>query len=593
MRLIAAVLALALVASSASCTRSHEDDGNLLIYHGYKADDVKTWDPANAYDSVSLDLLPNVVETLYQYEYLTESYRLIPLLAESMPKFSKDRLTVTIPIRKGVRFQDDPCFKATGGKGRELKAQDFVYNMKRLALPSIHSEGFWIFDGRLVGFNAFKEKLDAGGGDQPIEGLQALDDYTLQFKLTKPYPQLPYILAMTFTSPFPREAVEAYADKQGNVLDHPVGTGPFVLKSWDRNKRVVLEKNPNFRGELYPKDGEAGFRKLGHLADAGKPMPFVDRLSFEIIKEHNPRWLNFMSGKLDAVEIPKDNLGSAITNKVNLSPELTAKGIRLEIETGLVIRYVSFNMLDPVIGGADKKLLRQALSSAIDREAWIQTFTNGTAKKMVTLLPPGIADRDEKAKLKYDFNLARAKELLAKAGYPGGNGLPRLKFDLRGADSSQRQLGEFISKQWAAIGVQVDVVSNTFPAFLEKRKQGNLQAFYGGWQMDYPDGENVLQVFYGPSKAPGPNDQNYQNPEVDKLYVQVSTMDPGPKRAALVKKIDDLVQEDVPIAMAYYETAYFLSHPWVHNYRGNDLIQNKYKYFRIDPELKKRYSDSK
>src|SRR5262249_6146586 len=145
---------------------SGEDDGNLMVLHSHLKDDVKTWDPANAYDSVSLEVAPSILETLYQYAYLTETYKVIPLLAADMPKISSDRLTYTIPLKHGIKFQDDPCFKDTQGKGRELKAQDFVYAWKRLAWPSLESQGWWIFDGKVVGINAFHDKLAATPKDR-------------------------------------------------------------------------------------------------------------------------------------------------------------------------------------------------------------------------------------------------------------------------------------------------------------------------------------------------------------------------------------------------------------------------------------------
>ena len=237
------------------CTQKKPQDENLAVFHGFEKDDVRTWDPANAYDSVSLDLLPSVMETLYQYSYLTDVYQIEPLLAAEMPRYSKDRLTVTIPIKKGIRFQDDPCFKQSQGKGREMTVKDLIYGMKRLALPSLDSRGWWVLDEKVVGINAFREKLQKANKkdipkimEEEVTGLKALDDYTLQIKLTKPYPQLPYILAMSFTAPIASEAVAYHADERGNLTDHPVGTGPFMLTRWEHNHAVILHRNPNFRG---------------------------------------------------------------------------------------------------------------------------------------------------------------------------------------------------------------------------------------------------------------------------------------------------------------------------------------------------------
>lgn len=594
---LAATIVSLLAVCGMGCTKS-EDDGNLMVTYRAHADDVKTFDPANAYDTISLDVVPAIYETLYQYSYLTETYKLEPLLAADLPKYSADRLTVTIPIRKGIKFQDDPCFKETQGKGRELKAQDFIYGFKRLALPSLQSPGWWIFEGKIVGVNEFHDKLvKASKADltkvmaEEIPGMKAVDDYTIQLKLVKPYPQLLFILAMSFTAPIPHEAARTHGDDAGNLTDHPVGTGPFVLKTWDRQRRIVLDRNPNYHPDFYPTEGSAEYRKKGLLADAGKPIPFLDRISINVVKEQQPRWLSFMKGQLDVNTIPKDNFGTAIVNQVNLSPDLAAKGIRLNVETSVAFFYISFNIKDKVIG--PNKYLRQALSAAIDRDKWIEIFTNGRGKKMVNALPPGIPDRAQNSKIKYDYDLKHAKELLKKAGFPEGKGLPVLNFDMRGADSVNRQLGEFMQRQFDAIGVKLNVIYNTFPAYLEKAKQGNLQISIGGWSMDYPDAENVYQLLYGPNKSPGPNEANYDNPEVNKLYEQMAIMESGPKRAAIVQRMDDLIQEECPWAMGYYSANYELMQPWFLNYRTNDIILNRYKYEKVAKDIKKRYQEMK
>jgi oligopeptide transport system substrate-binding protein len=571
-------------------------DGDLAVFHGTLRDDVKTLDPAIAYDEMSWEVLPSVYEQLYQYAYLSETFKVVPLLAADLPKVSADRLTLTIRLRKDVRYQDDPCFKETQGKGRELKAQDVIYGFKRLALPSLQSGGWWLLDGKVAGINAFKEKLDkAPKGDIPkvfteeVEGLKALDDHTLQIKLVRPYPQLTYALTMPFLSPVPPEAVAAYADENGHLTDHAVGTGPFVVKSWERQRRLVLDRNPNYHPDFFPTEGSMEYRKRGLLADAGKPLPFVDRIVWDVIRETQPMWLEFMSGHQDLVQIPKDNFSQALTPEGTLTRELAAKGMRLVMDTNLQYFYLGFNMKDKVVGG--NKALRQALSSTVDREKWIETFTNGTGRKQTTALPPGIPDRPSGTRLKYDFDLSRAKELMKKAGYPEGKGLPTLNMDMRGADSVTRQMGEFFTAQFAAVGVRLNVVYNTFPAFLEKIKNANFQLEYGGWIMDYPDAENVYQLLYGPNKAPGPNESSYDNPELNQLYEQMAVMDSGPKRAALVARMDAILQEDVPWGLGYYHTRHYLAQPWLLNFRVSDVILNKWKYVRVNRDVKRRYAE--
>jgi len=586
-KLLAAV-GLSLIFSSCTSRSVHE---RLQILQVPISSDSKTLDPAEAYDTISWKVLPNIYETLYQYSYLKEDFKVEPLLAADMPKFSKDRLTVTIPIRRGIKFHDDEAFPY--GKGRELKAQDFIYGFKRVAMPWIKTQGWWIFDNKIVGFNQFREMLKAVNKEnrtnafaQPVKGLTALDDYTLQIKLTKPYPQLLYILTMPFTSPVAHEVIAKHGDELGNIHMHPVGTGPFVLKLWHRGHKIHLIRNSTYRNEIYPTQGDKKYMKLGFLADAGKPIPFLDEIKFAIVEQSQPQWLNFLKGNFDIIGIPKDNFSEAIVDQINMTPKFKKMGISLTTEASTVFYFVAFNMLDSLVGKS--KFLRQAFSSAIDRKKWIELFTNNRGKEMTTALPPGIEGRVPEAKTKYKFDLAKAKKLLAQAGYPKGKGLPVLKFDMRGADTVNRQMGDFFTHQLAKIGIQLKIVYNTFPAFLEKMKHGNLQVSYGGWALDYPDAENVYQLLYGPNKAPGPNDTNFDYPLMNRLYEKMAVMLPNQERSKLIKRMDDILQEEVPWAFGYYKTQYSVSQPWIKNYRTSQIILNQYKYVRIDKKIQLR-----
>jgi len=576
---------LSLVVSGAACSGGSSNVGNVLRI-GIK-DDVKTLDPANAYDAISWDVLPNILDTLLQYNYLSEQATLEPLLAESMPVFSKDGLSVSVQIKKGVMYADDAAFKATGGKGRELKAQDFIFQFKRLALPAIQSQGSWIFEGKVVGFSEFEKKLQGLKGeefkkafDEVIPGMIAKDDYTLEFKLTQPYPLLNYILAMPFTAPLPKEAVDAYADTDGNLRDHPIGTGPYKLKSWKTSQNLYLERNPNYKENFPSTTTSEKIKADGLLADAGKPLPFIDALDFQIIKEDQPKILKFANNEIDTFELSKDSFRASMDDATHVNADLAKKGAQVVYADSLVLSYVSFNLKDKIVSN---KYLRQAISSAIDREKWIDTFDKFRGTVADQFCAPGLKDRIDSKGIKYGLNLAKAKELLAKAGYPEGKGLPVLNFDFRGADTRYRQMGEFFVEQLAAIGIKMNPILNTFPAYLEKAKQGNIQISLGGWSFDYPDVENGYQLFYGPNKAPGPNDSNMDNPKYDALYKKLATTPAGAKgRKELVQQMEDILQEDVPAAYGYYQKVYRLRQGAVKNFRAEETITNKYKYLRLE-----------
>ena len=530
--------------------------------------------------------MANLYDTLLQYKFLEDQAVLEPLLAESMPEFSKDGLTVTIKIKKGILFSDDAAFKENAGKGRELKAQDFIYSFKRLAIPALQSQGSWVFEGKVEGFSDFEKNLKAAKPEDfqtafssPIAGMSAKDDYTLELKLIQPYPILNQVLAMYFTSPVPREAVEAYADTDGNLKDHPIGTGPFILKSWETHQKITLVKNPNFKG-FYPSvSGSEKLKAAGFLADAGKALPLIDGIQFEIIKEDSARLAKFLKQELDSLLLTKDSFRSTMQNESTVKTDLSKAGIQEDHEDSLVMDYVGFNVLDPVL---KNKFLRQAISAAIDRSKWLDSFQRFQASKQTEVSPPGVADRAEMKSIKYDFDLTRAKALMEKAGYPEGKGLPTLNFDFQGQDTQSTQLGEFFVQQLGAIGVKINPIPNSFPDYLEKVKQGKLQIFLSAWYFDYPDVESGYQLLYGPNRSPGPNDSNYSNPKFDEIYKKMATLPAGTQgRKESVKQLEEIVQEDVPWAYGYYLKEYRLHQPWLKNLRAAELIQNKYKYLRI------------
>ena len=255
------------------------------------SDNVKSLDPAIAYDVISLEVMSLSMESLFQYKYTKSPLELEPLLAETMPSVSKDNKTYTIKIKKGVLWQDDAAFP--NGKGRELKAQDFIYAWKRMLIPSVQSPGTWIFEGKVLGWDAFKKKLVENSAktneilSEDVEGMKALDDYTIQIKLVQPYPQLLNVLAMGFGAPLAKEVIEKYG--QQGLSERMVGTGPFRLKDFRKDSRIILEKNPTFRGEKFPTDGDAEAKSSGLMAAAGQSLPFLDQIVFSIFKETQPR----------------------------------------------------------------------------------------------------------------------------------------------------------------------------------------------------------------------------------------------------------------------------------------------------------------
>lgn len=568
-----------------ACTRINKDH-SLKIFRFRLSEDVKTLDPAQMSDTISATVLPNIYESLYQYSYLKRPFQLEPLLAADRPKFSADRLTLRIPIRRGVHFANDPCFP--DNKGREMTAHDFVTAVKRHALPGIVSQGLWAIEGKIAGFDAFKTKLEAAKKedraavfkDESISGFKATEDFALEIKLLRPYPQLLHALAMPFFSPVPQEAIAKYADETGSINEHPVGTGPYTLTSWRRSNHLILDRNPQFHSDFYPTEADEALKQKGYLKDAGKPLPLTDRIDFEVVKEEQPAWLRFLTGEFDAYMMNKDSLEQGLDKSGALKTELVQQGFKLETEASGRFFYLEFNLKDPILGG--NKLLRQAISSSLDREKFIKTMYSGRGVKQQTIVPLDIDGYDAKQQLKYDFAPLKAKELLAKAGFPGGKGLPILSLDMRSADTLSRQQGDFVHQALSDIGIQVDINLNTFPSFLEKLKKGNFQMSFGGWQIDYPDPESALQVLYGPNKAPGPNYTYFNHPEYNRLFERMARLESSSERNALIAKMESIVQEEVPWAMLFHTRFFGVSPKTTRNFLPSEMVLNRMKYFGLD-----------
>ncbi|MBC7385980.1 MAG: ABC transporter substrate-binding protein, partial [Cryobacterium sp.] len=583
-RLVLSAFALAMTILGHGCSKKNELDHTNTYYTSSTAK-IKGLDPAFADDLYSGLEATRVYEGLVEYEYLKRPYTLKPAIAEALPKISKDGKTYTFKIKSDVLFQDDKAFKATSGKGRVVTAEDFVYSFKRLADPKLNSPMWWIFDGKIEGLNEWREAAQkAGKTDYALtaSGLKAVDATTLEIKLKSPSYQFIYALAMPAGSVVAREAVEEYGQE---FLNHPVGTGAFKLKEYNPTSQIVYVRNPTYRKELYPSEGEKGDRETGLLEDAGKQVPFVDKVVMTVHAESQPQWLNFMQGRLDAAPIPKDSFAQAVTPTKELSPEMKAKGIRLIKEPSLDITHTTFNMSDPVLG--KNKYLRQAISLAVNTSEEIELFYNGRAISAQGPIPPGLAGYDEKLKNPYkEFSVEKAKELLKKAGYPDGKGLAPLEY-LTLADSTSRQMSEYLQKSLGAIGVQLKIQTFSWPEFQASLKNKKGQMWSYAWSADYPDAENFLQLFYSKNASPGPNDSNYSNPEFDRFYEDSLKLNDSPARTEIYKKMAKILIEDTPWAFGSHRVTFGLSHPWLKDYKPHEFSHGMSKYYRIDTNLRK------
>lgn len=578
------------------CTKTSSNPNYLNVTAVQK---IKGMDPALAQDLYSSNEIMRVYEQLFQYHPHKRPYVLEPLLAEAMPTVSKDQLTYTIKIRKGVRFHDDKAFPE--GKGREMTAKDVEYSLKRLADPRTQSTGWWVLEGRVKGLDEFRAKYaDAKtptNYDDVVEGLKAIDDATLQIQLKAPYPQLLYVLAMPYGSVVAKEVVEKYGPE---FINHAVGTGPFIQEKYNPNDTIVYKKNPNYWEAVFPAEGEPGDKEAGLLADAGKKLPLVDGINVRVVVEDQPRWLHFLRGEFDLGSIPKDNFGTAVGPKdkakaltydnLELAPDLKSKGIDLSTAVAMDFTYTAFNLESKEIPQFADKRVRQAISLALDEKDRIQLFFNGMATSAQTPIPPGASGYDPDFKNPYRTgDVEKARKLLADAGFPGGKGFPVIPYDTV-ADATSRQMAEYVGKQLDKIGLKISVQAGTWPQLMERVRNRQAQFWGMAWGADYPDAENFLQLFYGPNASPGGmNSSYYKNKDFDRLFEQARILPDSPARTDMYKRLARMVAEDSPVVLGVHRIAVTLRQPWIRNAKYDEFAFNRGKYLRIDLEEKKKY----
>lgn len=532
-----------------------------------------------------------------------------------------------------------PDFQHTGT--RELTAHDYVYALRRLASPRVASPIFSTLAQHIVGMQAYgkrlreidtelRQGLSAGARDLPwldlrsigFAGIEALDEHTLRIRVKGLYPQFKYWLAMTFVAPIPWEADRFYSQAgmaQRNLsLNHwPVGTGPFMLTESLQNRRHVLSRNPNFRGEPYPCEGEPGDQAAGLLADCGKLTPFVDRIVFNIEKESIPLQGKFMQGYYDIPQVDRGDTGVAMLVAASDSTEKAAlyakHGIQLPTTVEAQMQYFGFNWRDPVVGQGDtpeqqvrNRKLRQALSIAFNWEEFIAIFQNDQAQVAYGPIPPGVLGYQGGEaginRVVYDVkngkpqrkSLDEARRLLAEAGYPNGRhektGEPLvLHFDsASGAGGSSPTL-DWMRRQFANIGVQLDVRSTDYNRFQEKMARGVAQMYMWGWVADYPDAENFLFLLYGPNVKAGKggeNASNYVNPEYDALFERMRDLPDGDEKAQVIAQMTKILQEDAPWMFGAFPKSGGAFQQWVGNAKPTQMVRNTLQYMKIDPALR-------
>ncbi|MCV2351701.1 ABC transporter substrate-binding protein [Paucibacter sp. Y2R2-4] len=557
------------------------------------------FDPAQISDTYSRIITSHVFEALYSYDYLARPIKVRPLTAAGMPEVSADFKTWTVRIQPGIFFTDDPAFK---GKRRELVAEDYVYSYKRFADPASKSPSWTtVGDFGLIGLNELREQAlktkKPFNYEQPIEGLRALDRYTLQFKLKESRPRFIYGLAQSDRfGAVAREVMEAYADR---TMEHPVGTGPFVLKDWRRSSRMVLEKNPAYRERYYEAEPAAddaeGQALLARFK--GRRIPMIDRVEIAIIEESQPRWLSFVGGEHDLLDrVPPEFVNVALP-KGKLAPNLAKRGFQLFRVMGAESAFTFFNLEDKTLGGysEDKVALRRALSLALNIEREINGVRRGQAVPAQSMIPPHTSGYDAAYKsTNSDFDIPRAKALLDLYGYVDKDGdgwrdmpdgSPLVIEVATQPDALSRQYDELWQRNFGAVNIRTKFFHGKWPEQLKQARAGKLMLWMLADSANAPDGLDQMLRLYSPAIG-ARNYARFKSAEFDKLYEQLQVMPDGPEREALFLQVKRIQATYVPEKTHVHRIINDMSQAWVIGYRRPLFSNDFWQFIDVDNSLK-------
>lgn len=532
---------------------------------------LKSFDPVNVFDEDSLSVIGQSLDTLYQYHYLKRPYEVIPSLADGMPVISNNGKRYTIKIKKDIFYYSPNEFK----QNRAVKAQDFELQIKRLAFKPLKSVGTWLFSGKIKGFNQFTEIVGNSFEkflSTKMDGITVIDDNTLQIDLKIPEPNLIYFLSMTFVTPVPEEIILKYNNDLSNII---VGTGAYYLASHDDTK-YTFQKNPNYRLELYPSSGDRYANTENLLSSSTEKLPFIEKVNFYVAKEEEDRWNMFMDEKIDILNVPKKYLVEVSTGINDFEKLKKEKKFLVKYSTTISSRWLGFNMNDPLIG--DNYNLRKAIAHAIDFDKYIEVLTNNTNLKANSIYNPSIPGYDPSHNKTYRYDLDKAKKYLKKSGVNTDTFV--LTYSTRGNQQVHYNEAEFIKNQLALIGLKIKIEVLTFSDFIQKGRAGKIQFFTDQWIYDYPDAENILQLLIA-KNVPGINKSGYMNPQVDMLYTELAETLDKEKRFEIMKKIELIVEEELPWIMLMYESSYILHSKNIKNFRKSFFIRNYLKYLKV------------
>lgn len=473
---------------------------------------IATLDPAFAKSQVLIWPANQLYNGLVQMD---NHLNIKPCIAMNW-KISDGGTTYTFTLRNDVYFHDHKIFP--DGKGRKVSAYDFEYSLNRIIDPKTASPGAWIF-------NNVKKN-----------GINALNDNTLQIQLKSPFPAFLGLLSMQYCSVIPKEIVDFYGN---DFRNNPVGTGPFQFKMWKEGEKLILVKNPNY----FEKDSSAN------------QLPYLDAVSITFITDKQSEFLEFLNGNLDFISgLNPANKDELLTKNGNLNPKYHEQ-FKMINQPYLNTEYLGF-LLDtskitdkssPVLN----KEVRQAINFGFDRIKMMKYLRNSVGEPALKgFIPKGLPGFNEEFQ-GFSYNPDKTRKLLIEAGYPNGEGLSPINLT---TTADYLDLCEYIQQQLSQFGIVINIEVNTGATFRDMVANSKLEFFRGSWIADYPDAENYLALFYSKNHSPGgPNYTHYHNPRYDKLYKKAMNETNDSLRIELYNNMNEIITKDAVIIPLYYD----------------------------------------
>ncbi|MGP1515258.1 MAG: ABC transporter substrate-binding protein [Bacteroidales bacterium] len=528
-----------------ACNNKSEDSNKKIFKYNESAG-ISTLDPAFAKDQALIWVCNQLYNGLVQ---LNDDLEVVPCIAKSW-EISEDKLTYTFFLRNDVFFHTDVCFK----KPRKVIAQDFVYSFNRILDENTASTGSWIFE-------YIKRDTIFEDNKKVSYSFTAKDDTTLVLQLKEPFSPFLGLLSMPYAYVVPHEAIEYYKE---NFHRHPVGTGAFYFQFWKEGVKLVLLRNNNY----FERDKN------------GKRLPYLDGINVSFIVDKQSVFLEFIKGNIDFISgIDPNYKDEILTHQGTLQPKYRDK-INLLTEPYLNTEYLGFYLSDKKYKAVlNNKLIRQAINYGFDRKKMIKYLRNniGIAGEK-GFVPPSLLGELSKDMMGYDYNPQKAKQLLEKAGYYKNKPIVTLT-----TTSAYLDLCKYIQQQLILLGMNVKLETNPAAELRERMAQGKIEWFRGSWIADYPDAENYLSLFYSKNFAPyGPNYTHFSNEQYDRLYELSVTETDKKKRNELYNKMNEIIINQAPVVVLYYDEVLRFTHKNIHSLSSNAMNLLSLKYVRKD-----------